>query len=300
MSAVVVVPIVPAIDLKRVLFTTDFTDASERALPILAAIARRYGSKVFAAHVWTPGPYSMVPSEVIAVLDRQSERAAKIELEQLSQAHVLDGIEVEPLVRRGRPAEEIGRLADQHNVSLAVMSTHGRTGFKHRVLGSVAEEVIRTLRCPVLTVGPRLAARFSQLKTIANILFPTDFSAESRAVFPYLASLAHEYQSRLTILHVLSPETAGGPDREALAKRLCENMKKALEKEISPRCCADFVVDAGDPAETILAHARSIDADLIGLGVRGWTDIAKHFRETVAYRILAEAECPVLTHHSAN
>ena len=79
MSAVVV-PIVPAIDLKRVLFTTDFTDASQRALPILAAIARRYGSKVYAAHVWTPNPYAMVSPEVIDVLDRQSKRAAKAEL----------------------------------------------------------------------------------------------------------------------------------------------------------------------------------------------------------------------------
>jgi nucleotide-binding universal stress UspA family protein len=298
MSAVVV-PIVPAIELKRVLFTTDFTDASQRALPILAAIARRYGSKVFAAHVWTPGPYSMVPAEVIAVLDRQSERAAKTELEQLTQAHVLEGIEVEPLVCCGQPGQEIGRLADQRHISLAVMSTHGRTGFKHRVLGSVAEEVIRTLRCPVLTVGPRLAARFSELKTIANILFPTDFSVESMAVFPYLASLAHEYQSRLTILHVLSPETAGTRDAETVAENLRRKMKKALEKEISPRCRVDFVIDSGEPAETILAHARRIDADLIGLGVRGWTDIAKHFRETVAYRILAEAECPVLTHHAA-
>jgi nucleotide-binding universal stress UspA family protein len=241
----------------------------------------------------------MVPPEVIAVLDRQSEHAARAELDKLAQAHVFDGMEVEPLVRCGRPAEEIGRLAAQHKIDLAVMSTHGRTGFKHRVLGSVAEEAMRTLPCPVLTVGPRLAARFSQLKSIDNILFPTDFSAESMAVFPYLASLAHEYQSRLTILHVLSPETAGVHDREGVGEQLRRKMERALEKEISPRCCAEFVIDFGEPAETILAHAHRVQADLIGLGVRGWTDIAKHFRETVAYRILAEAECPVLTHHGA-
>jgi nucleotide-binding universal stress UspA family protein len=296
MSAVVV-PIVPMIELKRVLFTTDFTDASQKALPILRAIARRFGSKVFAAHVWTPMPYSMVSPDVIAVLDRQSERAAKSELEKLSKTPVLDGIKMEPLVRCGKPAEEIGRLADQHNITLAVMSTHGRTGFKHRVLGSVAEEVVRTLRCPVLTVGPRLAARFGNLESIRNILFPTDFSAESMAVFPYLASLAHEYQSRLTILHVLAAETR---EAKGVAERVRDQMKKALDREISPRCCAEFVVDCGDPAETILALAHRIDADLIGLGVRGWTDIAKQFRETATYRILAEAECPVLTHHGGS
>ena len=73
-------------------------------------------------------------------------------------------------------------------------------------------------------------------------------------------------------------------------------MNRALSKEISPRCPAHFVIDYGDPVDAILAHARRANADLIGLGVRGWTDIARRFRETVAYRILADAECPVLTH----
>jgi len=292
MSAAIV-PVVPAVELKRVLFTTDFTDVSQRALPIISAIAHRYSSKVFAAHVWTPGPYLMVSPEAASILDRQSERAAKQELERLSQSRPLNGIKMEPIVRCGEPAEEIGRLVQQLRINLAVMSTHGRTGFKHRVLGSVAEEVVRTLRCPVLTVGPRLAARFANIQSIDNILFPTDFSAESMAVFPYLASLAHEYGSCLTVLHVLATEAR---ERREGAEQVCEQMKKALAKEISPRCPAEFLIEYGDPVDAILAHSRRINADLIGLGVRGWTDIARHFRETVTYRVLAEAECPVLTH----
>jgi nucleotide-binding universal stress UspA family protein len=108
MSAVVV-PIIPMIELKRVLFTTDFTDASQRALPILSAVAGRYGSKVFAAHVWKPGPYSRLLPEVIAALDRQSQHAVKSELDKLAKTAALEGIKLEPLVCCGEPAEEIGR-----------------------------------------------------------------------------------------------------------------------------------------------------------------------------------------------
>jgi nucleotide-binding universal stress UspA family protein len=298
MSAVIV-PIVPKIELDRVLFTTDFTEASCKALPLVSAIARRYGANVYTAHVWTPGPYPLVAPEVVAVLDRQTEKGARWELEKLLKSKPLDGMKAEPLLSRGKPAHEIARLVDHHNISLVVMSTHGRTGFKHRVLGSVAEEVVRTSRCPVLTVGPRLAERFGRVESMKAILFPTDFSIESLAVFPYLASLAHEYQSRITILHVLPPETAGRPEATNQAERLREQMKRALANEISPRCVADYVIDSGDPGEIILAHARRMNADLIGLGVRGATDIARHFHETVAYRILAEAECPVLTRHTA-
>jgi nucleotide-binding universal stress UspA family protein len=149
-------------------------------------------------------------------------------------------------------------------------------------------------------VGPHLAKRFESQKEIRSILFPTDFSEESLAVFPFLASLAHEYRSRLTILHVLPRETAGNPDATKLAEPLRKHMEKALWPQISPCCAAEFVIDSGDAAETILAHARNTNADLIGMGVRCTTDIAKHFRETVAYRILAEAECPVLTHHGSS
>jgi nucleotide-binding universal stress UspA family protein len=154
------------------------------------------------------------------------------------------------------------------------------------------------LRCPVLTVGPRIAKRFEAPAGIASILFPTDFSGESLAVFPYLASLANEYRSRLTVLHVLPAETANNPEARALAEPLRQQMEKALAHQLSPRCQAEFVLESGDAAEEILAKARRCDADLIALGVRCSTDIARHFRETVAYRILAEAECPVLTHHA--
>lgn len=298
MSAAIV-SIVPKVELKRILFTTDFTEASRRPSPIVSAIARRYGAKVFVAHVQTPNVSPMVASEAVAVLDRQTEREARLELEKLQQTYAFDGIRVEPLLSCGNPAGEIARLADRHEISLLVMSTHGMSGLKHRVLGSVAEDVVRMVRCPVLTVGPRLAERFMKSEDIRNILFPTDFSLESMAVFPYLASLADEYKSRLTTLHVVPRDPSGCPETKQAIDILCERMKQALINEISPRSSAQFVVDYGTPAETILSHAHRINADLIGLGVRGCTDIARHFRETVAYQILAEAECPVLTRHTA-
>jgi nucleotide-binding universal stress UspA family protein len=295
-----VVPIVPAVEIKRILYTTDFSDASRAALPVLGAIARHYGARVYAAHVWSPPIYPMVSPEVVSILDRRQQKEAREELEKLLHAQTLAGTSGEIILSRGAPAEQLERVVREHNIGLAVAGTHGVTGFRHRVLGSVVEELVRSLSCPVLTVGPQLAKRFEKLERIENILFPTDFSEESLAVFPYLASLAHEFQSRMTVLHVLPRETARNPDAKKLAESLRKQMEKALCHQISPRCSVDFVIDSGDAAETILAHASRGSADLIGLGVRCATDIAQHFRQTIAYRILAEAECPVLTHHGAN
>lgn len=295
-----VIPIVPAIEIKRILYATDFSPASAAALPVISALARRYGSHVFAAHVCALGAYPMVAPQVASALDSKQERECKAELEKLLQFPAFSGIEAETLVRSGEVVEQLGRTVRQKNINLVVAGTHGLTGFKHHVLGSVAEELVRNLNCPVLTVGPRIAKRVETATAIDNILFPTDFSEESLSVFPYLASLANEYRSRITVLHVLPIETANNPDAPALAEPLRRQMEKALAHQLSPRGTAEFVVKSGDPEETILEEARRRNADLIGLGVRGATDIARHFRETVAYRILAEAECPVLTHHAVS
>jgi nucleotide-binding universal stress UspA family protein len=169
------------------------------------------------------------------------------------------------------------------------------------VLGSVAEDLVRTLSCPVLTVGPHIEKRFADMARIENILFPTDCSQESLVVFPYLASLAHEYSARLTVLHVLPAAMEGNLETHLLVapwrKRMMED---TFCPQISPQCHSDFVVAFGDTEETILAYARRTKADLIGLGIRSATEFTKRFSETVAYRILAEAECPVLTHHAVS
>jgi nucleotide-binding universal stress UspA family protein len=295
-----VVPIIPAIELKRIVYATDFSDASRSALPVVTAIARHYGSRIYAAHVWSPAMYPMIGRDAVAVMDRRHQRQAQAELEKLLGMPELAGISADTVLRHGTPAEQLQRVVKEHNIGLVVAGTHGRTGFKHRVLGSVAEELVRSLSCPVLTVGPRLAKRFEKLEKIERVLFPTDFSQESLAVFPYLVSLAHEYRSRLTILHVLPLETAGNPEAKRLAEPLREQMEKALCPQISPRCSVDFVIDSGGAADTILAYAGRSNTDLIGMGVRCATDIAQHFRQTVAYRILAEAECPVLTFHAVD
>ena len=69
-----------------------------------------------------------------------------------------------------------------------------------------------------------------QATGIKHILFPTDLSDESRAVFPYLASLASEYKASLTLLHVLPIETATNPD----AKSLAEPLRKEMQNIFSP------------------------------------------------------------------
>ncbi|MGZ4858643.1 MAG: universal stress protein [Candidatus Angelobacter sp.] len=296
MSAVAI-PILPVVRLKSILYATDFSEASRAALPIVSAIARKYGSHIFAAHVWAPLPYSMATPEALSALEGKEESDAREVLEKFIATKELEGLEVTPIIKCGEAARELSRIVHQYRIDLAILSTHGRTGFKHLLMGSVAEELFRSLPCPVLTVGSNISRRFKAQTEVKEILFPTDLSFESGAVFPYLAMVAAEYSARITLLHVVSPENRRHPSAMDEADSLRSAMQRMFCPQIDPRCEVRLVVEAGDPVERILAHALADKADLIGFGVRKAGEISTHFRNTVPYKVVLESECPVLTSH---
>lgn len=294
MSAVAV-PIVPAIELKRILYATDFSEASRAGLPVAAALARRYGSRIFVAHAWSPLPYPMTTPEAYTSLENRQEQDVKEAMDAFLKAPEFAGFATEAVVRCGVPVEELNKVIREQHIQLAIVGTHGRSGFRHLMLGSVAEELCRNLHCPVLTIGPHVAPRFKDAKEIKKILFATDLSPQSGTVFPYLASLAHEYGASITLLHVLPTEAASNPDFKMLAEPLRKEMERVYQPQISPKCKAEFLIEAGDSAERILERAREMNADLIGFGVRGVSFLATHFQRTVTYKVMVQAECPVLT-----
>jgi nucleotide-binding universal stress UspA family protein len=140
-------------------------------------------------------------------------------------------------------------------------------------------------------VGRHLLHRFATAG-IKNILFPTDLSRESMAVFPYLASLAHEYQAKITVLHVVPPDAARDPDAPALAGPIRRELERALLPQISPECETEFIVAPGRIAECIVEQASARHADLIGLGVRQAPEISIRFEKTVAYHVVGQRPMP--------
>ena len=296
MSAIPI-PILPAIQLKRILYATDLSEASRAALPIVSAIARRYGSHVYAAHIWSPPPYSIVSPEALSIMGEEQQNAIREVLEDFLHANELSGIPVTPILGRGEPAGELKRIVRENRINLAIVSTHGRTGFRHLLMGSVAEELFRNLPCPVLTVGPNASKRLVTQDEIKHILFPTDLSLESSAVFPYLALVAAEYKSSITVLHIVPAENHRHPSILDEAPILKAEIQRTFCGQTDPACMVNTVVEAGDPVQQILAHARAGNVDLIGFGVRKASEISTHFRNTVPYKIVLQAECPVLTAH---
>ena len=292
----VVVPIVPAIAIRRILYATDFSSVSKKALAVVGALARRYHSQVYIANVRSPLPYTMATPEAVCVVERKREQESLAAVEQLLHSSELEGVAASALTETGDPAQELKRAVRDYNIDLTVLGTHGRTGLMRLLMGSVAEELFRNLDCPVLIVGPRFVNRLAPPDgSIHTILYPTDLSPESKAAFKYAVSLAVEYQAKIVLLHTI-------PARNALRSIVMEtvalarnSVKRMFCADVDPRCDVEVVVDFGEPAERILACAREFRAGLIAFGVKPAGEASTHFRNTVAYRVVLNAECPVLT-----
>jgi nucleotide-binding universal stress UspA family protein len=143
---------------RHILAPTDFSEYSKKAVVSALELARKFGAKLTILHVVELPPYPVegyVPPAVNATFLDDLERQATQDLAQLVPEAESSNVEVVRLVAVGSPYRKIIDTAEAEQVDLIVMATAGRTGFSHLVMGSIAERVVRTATCPVLTIRPR-------------------------------------------------------------------------------------------------------------------------------------------------
>jgi nucleotide-binding universal stress UspA family protein len=140
---------------KSILVPIDFSDYSKNALQYAASIGRQFGAELLLIYVVEPTIY---PADfsfgqvVLPNIEKELQERGQTELNDL--ASKLEGVAVKTLVRTGKPFLEIVRTAEEKDIDLIVMATHGHTGMEHLIFGGTAEKVIRKAPCPVLMLRP--------------------------------------------------------------------------------------------------------------------------------------------------
>lgn len=144
---------------KTILVPHDFSSSANHAAAIARDEAKLHGARILLLHV-IDLPYQVTPETVIVPeqtgapisIRDYAVSSAETHLKDLAQRLGKDGAPATPFIRVGAPVDEILRFSDENKVDLVVMGTHGRTGLKHLLLGSVAERVVRSSKAPVLTI----------------------------------------------------------------------------------------------------------------------------------------------------
>jgi universal stress protein A len=145
------------IRLQRILLPTDFSNYSAAATKYACELATKFDAELHLLHTLeihrssTPG---FVMGLALPEHIKESKAAAEKSLANVLDPKWSEGRKVIQAVLEGSPKVEIVRYARKQSIDLIVLSTHGRTGLAHIIIGSVAESVVRTAPCPVLTVRP--------------------------------------------------------------------------------------------------------------------------------------------------
>jgi len=279
-----------AVSFKNILFLTDFSSASTRALSYALAFARHFQSYLYPAHVLdVEVPTSGAAGAEPAIHDLE-ERTRRQLLRQVEY----NGLDFRPLLSRCALEVAIPHWVAEYGIDLIIMGTHGRRGIQKFLLGSTSDWVVRNALCPVLTVGPHLNLPRQFNLAINNILLPVELAGVRPGLsLSYALSLAEEQWARLVLLHVLPEESRDYHDRTRVLRFTLDQLQKLLPPEANQRCRPEFAVDEGGTGERILAHANSESPDLIVLALRqGKTAGAGSETE---YQIISSAPCPVLT-----
>lgn len=139
--------------IRRILFTTDFSQSARHAQQYAVALAESFGATLHALHVVSEEAFVPAPDVQHRWLETEIDRARKQLQVDLGNLQI-GGQAVVQATQAGHPVHEIIKYAAEHEIDLIIIGTHGRTGLSHLLIGSIAEKVVRLATCPVLTVHP--------------------------------------------------------------------------------------------------------------------------------------------------
>ncbi len=143
---------------RRILWPTDFSSFAKTALPHLHWLAERNAADVVLLHVLTPDEADVEPGITGQIWDRllvEGRKRATAQLTLLAEELQRMGVRVQTVLGSGVAFQEILQVADRLGCDLIILATHGRTGLRHVLIGSVAEKVVRRATCPVFVVRPQ-------------------------------------------------------------------------------------------------------------------------------------------------
>jgi nucleotide-binding universal stress UspA family protein len=282
----------------HILVATDLTD-TEYLVPHAIAQAKACGAQVTFIHVISSGCVAPIEIEAfsygaLSYVDPakviRDARLMLLGIEHQVEAH---GITCETRVRHGNTNEVIRRELRLTGATRLIVGTHGRGKLGQLVLGSVAHQLLATVDIPVFVVGPHARGSVEHI-TPRNLLHPVSLIGDYRNSVQFALNVAQTCRAELTLLHVVDPDVTADCNPTRILEWADNTLKSPAPAATDLVPPVHAMVTCGELAEEILKAADQIQADWIVLGANGGSH-RWPFNESVAYKALTAANCPVLT-----
>ncbi|MFC7078644.1 universal stress protein [Haloarcula halophila] len=283
-----------------ILVPTDGSDHALRAAAHALALADAFDATV---HVLTVVDVDAAAGPINAggVTDDYVERLRERGRESIDAIEALTAAEsVEGHVVEGSPSDAILDFVESRDIDLVSMGTHGRTGVRRFVAGSVTEDVVRQSPVPVLTV--RAQDDDAPVSGYDDILFPTDGSERATATVDHCLALASAFDATVHVINVVNlGAVSSGPDQPlpvGLLQTLRENGQSAVDSAADrireAGCTVETEVLEGYPARDILDYAEEHGIDLLTMGTAGQTGLSRFLLGSTTERVIRHASVPVV------
>ncbi len=290
----------------RILVGVDFSPESEAALTQAAQLAQQKSARLIVAHV-LPLPTEVVADSTYDPIFRAQIASADLgTLHRTQSAELLQemasrceslGLEVESVLVDDNPSDGLARIADEMGADLLVIGTHGRTGLKRFLLGSVAERAVRLARVSALVARGEIA----EGQGYRRIMVASDFSPSAQAALDMALAVAPE-QARVEVVHCWQAPVAPtgipvDPMRDELKRAVAESGERLLAGRPELRQRVRFVALESSPAEGVRRRAEEEGCDLIVTGSHGRRGVRRWLLGSVTETIIRHAPCSVLIVH---
>ena len=281
-----------------ILVATDLSDL-DRLMPFALAQAAQTGARLILLHVIalteaiSADMAGMPYYDPAGALD-----AASRALEAACQHARKHDVVCDALVREGHAAQQVLSAARQFHADRILLGTRSRGKVSRLLIGSVAEQVLRSVNNPVITVGPEAHLPVEGSRPEKVVLHATTLRETSRPSAALASRVAGSLGARLILLHVLPhiPEMQRRGEPTGLDSAAMQELR-AMAEEVSRGCEVPIEphVVHGNPAIEILAEAAGRRAELIVLGATQHSGFENLTRDGTVYKVLAHARCPVMT-----
>lgn len=274
---------------KSILVATDLNDL-DFLLPVAIDQARMTGAMIWLLHVVTPEAYAPAEGQAYPFVEKENEyraaeaalAAATLELKEKNLACACE-------VRRSYPVDDIKACIREHGIDRLIVGTSSRGKLGKLLVGSVAEELIRSLNIPVCTVGPHFKPPAPNRPR--RILLTLSLRHQPENALRFAVDLAAGLPAELTVLHV-SEQDLGD---EGLAAGAMNKIQALLRGTPSASVNPQIRIRCGEPGEEIIAECMAQNPELLVLGAISASSLRARFRTGVAYRVIGEAPCPTFT-----